>query len=125
MPSGEASARGRREIVLYFGLLMTTLGLADPLGVVHLPILFTLKDKLGLRPPSVAVFEAIIMLPVYLGFAFGHLRDSWRPRGWGDRGYFVLAAPVAACSYLWLAASSVGYAGMLVAVLLIMAASRG
>ena len=122
MGSGERIARERREIALYFGGLMLTQGLADPLGIVYLPVLYILKDTLGLRPTSVAAFEAITMLPVYFGFLFGFLRDRWRPFGWGDQGYLVLSAPIAIGGYLWLATNPVSYVGLLVAMLLIMVA---
>lgn len=117
-----AEARQRTRTALYFAALMTTLGLADPLGVVHLPILFTLKDDLGLRPPAVAAFEALMLLPVYFGLAFGLLRDRWQPGTWGDRGYFLLAAPVAIGAYLWLASRPIDYWTLLAAVLVIMVA---
>lgn len=118
----ETLPRQRHQIALYFGLLMLSLGLADPLGIVNLPVLYMLKDTLGLRPPAVALFEAIMLLPVCLGFLFGFLRDRWSLPGWGDRGYLMLAAPVAVCGYVWLATHPVSYAGLLVAALVIMVA---
>lgn len=119
MKPRERVARERREIALYFGFLMLTQGLADPLGIVYLPVLYTLKDTLELRPTSVAAFEAITLLPVYFGFLFGFLRDRWQPFGWGDRGYLFLSVPIAICGYLWLASNPVSYVGLLVAILLI------
>ena len=64
---------------------MLTLGLAEPTGLVSLPLLFWLKDGLGLTPQSVAVFEAVALAPLYFGFLFGFLRDRWRPLGRNDR----------------------------------------
>ena len=118
----EPPRRQRREIAVYFGALVVTLGIADPQGMIHLPILFALKDALGLRPTSVAVFDAVALLPVYCGVLFGFLRDRWQPFGLGDRGYLMLAPPLAMAGYLWLALHPVGYAGLLVAVLAIMVA---
>lgn len=112
----------RLQIALYFGTLMLTLGLADPLGIVNLPILFLLKDTLGRRPPTVAAFETIILTPVYFGLFFGFLRDRWRPFGLGDRGYLLLSAPVAVCAYIWLAIRPISFTSLLAAVLLIMVA---
>ncbi len=109
----------RREIGAYFGLLMLALGLADPLGIVNLPILYLLKDEFGLRPPAVAAFEAITLLPVYFGFLCGVLRDRWRPAGFGDRAYFLLSAPLAVTGYIWLAATPASYGVLLIGILLI------
>lgn len=104
---------------MYFGMLMLTLGLAEPTGLVSLPVLFWLKDGLGLGPQSVALFEAVILIPAYFGFAFGFMRDRWRPFGLGDRAYFWLVGPIAIACYAWLAGSEITWtrllAGMVVA----------
>jgi len=111
----------RRQIGVYFGLLMLSNGLGDPTGLVSLPVLFLLKDHLHLGPAAVAVFEAITLIPHYCSFLFGVLRDRWRPFGLGDRGYLMLAAPVAVGCYAWLAAGPVSYgrllAGMVAAMI--------
>ena len=96
---------------------MLTLGLAEPTGLVSLPLLFWLKDGLGLRPQSIAAFEAVALAPLYFGFVFGFIRDRWRPFGGGDRGYLLLGAPVAIASYCWLAASATSTTRLLVGVL--------
>ena len=118
---GERSTSGR-EIALYFGLLMLSLGLADPLGLVNLPILFLLKDRLGAGPPAVAAFQLIVLLPVYCGFLFGFLRDRWRPFGLGDRFYLLMAAPLAVSGYVFLATHRITYGTLLTLVFLIMLA---
>jgi hypothetical protein len=96
--------------------------LGDPSGLLALPLQFTLKDRLGLSPQSLALFEVITFIPVYLGFAFGFLRDRWRPFGLGDRGYLLMGGPLAIGCYLWLASSEPSYLPMLAAVFLAMAA---
>jgi hypothetical protein len=110
----------RGEVAAYFGLLLLTIGLADPQGLVHVRLLYTLKDELGTSPSALAVFDAITMLPVYCGIAFGILRDRWSPFRLGDTGYLLLAAPAAVFGYIWLAtAPRVSYAALLAVVLLI------
>ncbi|MGO9934594.1 MAG: MFS transporter [Steroidobacteraceae bacterium] len=113
---------GRNRLRPYFGLLLFSHGLGDPSGLVKLPILFLLKDHLHLGPQMVAVFEAITLLPHNVAFLFGLLRDWWRPFGRGDRGYLMLAAPVAALGYLFLAATTLSFGRLLAVVLVVMIA---
>ncbi len=112
----------RWRIGFYFVPLLLFNGLGDPTGLLSLPILFILKDRLHLAPYPVALFEAITLLPYYLAFLFGVLRDRWRPFGLGDRGYFILAAPVAITCYAWVAAHPLTYGELLGAMLIAMAA---
>lgn len=115
--------RGRAwHIGAYFAALSLTSGLGDPTGLISVPVLFVLKDQLLLGPHSVAVFEAIAMTPHYLAVAFGVLRDRWSPLGLGDRGYLLIAAPVAAASYLWASGGGGSYRVLLIAIVLAMIA---
>jgi Na+/melibiose symporter-like transporter len=107
---------------IYFATLTMTNALGDPSGLLSLPLQFTLKDRLGLSPHSLALFEVITFIPVYGGFAFGFLRDRWRPFGLGDRGYFLIGGPIAIGCYLWLASSELTYLPLLGAIFLAMAA---
>jgi len=91
-------------------------GLADPDGLVSLPVLFTLKEQLGQPPQAVAIFEAVVFVPACFSFAFGLLRDRWRPFGLGDRGYLVLVAPLAGACYGFLTTGPVSYTKLLVVV---------
>lgn len=102
---------------IYFAVLTLALGLAEPSGLLTLPILFLLKDELGLQPHGIAVFEAIVLVPVYFGFAFGFLRDRWRPFGRDDRSWFLLAVPVAMASYGWLAVGTLSWSRLIAAML--------
>ena len=106
----------------YFASLTMANALGDPSGLLSLPLQFTLKDRLGLSPHGLALFEVITFIPVYFGFAFGFLRDRWRPFGLGDRGYFLIGGPIAIACYLWLATSELTYLPLLGAVVLAMAA---
>ncbi len=93
----------RRRIATYFAVLLFFSHMGDPTGLTRIPLLFMLKDHLHAAPAAVAVFEAITQIPVYCAVLFGLARDLWSPLGHRDRGYFVLAAPVAIACYLWLA----------------------
>ena len=115
-----AGAPRSGEVAFYFGTLTLANALGDPTGLLSLPILFVLKDDIHLGPQALAMFEAVTFIPVYFGFLFGFLRDRWRPFGWGDRGYFLIAAPLAIGCYLWLAAGAVSYGALLGAMLLAM-----
>lgn len=117
-----ANRQGRRQIGLYFGLLAISAGLGHPGGLLRLPIQFWLKDNLNVGPQALAVFEAVLFAPVYVAFAFGFLRDHWRPFRSGDRGYLMVSALAAIGCYLWLAAGTVNYHRLLVGGLLAVAA---
>jgi MFS family permease len=118
VPSRSPSIQAQRQLGTYFGILMLTLGLAEPTGLVSLPLLFWLKDGLGLRPQSIAAFEAVALAPLYFGFVFGFIRDRWRPFGRGDRAYLLLGTPIAIASYCWLATSSTSPTRLLIGVLI-------
>ncbi|HEY6346587.1 MAG TPA: MFS transporter [Bryobacteraceae bacterium] len=103
----------RRQIATYFGALLFFSGVGDPTGLINIPVLFLLKDRLHATPQAIAVFEAVTLIPAYAAVLFGVLRDRWNPFGWRDRGYFILAAPAAIACYLWLAATPLRYANLL------------
>ena len=108
------------RIGLYFGLLALTGGLADPSGgLADLPLLFILKDHLHLGPQTVALFGAITLAPRHIGFVFGLCRDRWRPARLGDRAYFLFAAIIVVCCYLWLVAVPVSFFALLSATVII------
>jgi Na+/melibiose symporter-like transporter len=104
---------GRRQAAAYFGALLFFSGIGDPTGLISVPLLFILKDRLHAGPEAVAVFEAITLIPAYAAVLFGLLRDQWSPFGRRDRGYFALAAPAAVACYLWLAAVPLSYVKLL------------
>ncbi len=105
--------KGRLQVATYFGALLFFTGIGDPTGLISLPLLFILKDRLHAGPGAVAMFEAITYVPAYGAIIFGLLRDRWNPFGRRDRGYFALAAPAAIFCYLWLAATPLTYWGLL------------
>jgi len=114
--------RSRSQAAAYFSALLFFNGIGDPTGLVSVPILFILKDRLHAGPKGVALFEAITLIPAYAAVAFGLLRDRWNPFGWRDRGYLALAAPCAVVCYLWLAAVPLNYSTLLGGILAAMIA---
>jgi len=106
-----------RQLGAYFGLLLLTLGLAEPTGLVNLPLLFWLKDGLHMKPEAIAVFEAVALAPGYFVFVFGFMRDRWKPFGGSDRGYFILTAPLAIAVYCLLPATNMSWSLLLVGML--------
>jgi len=87
--------RVTRFVGLYCLILLTLYNLAAA-GLIALPVQIILKNQLHLPPTQVSVFTFLTHWPYIIGFAFGFLRDRWRPFGKGDTGYFV-GVPVAMC----------------------------
>ena len=110
------------EVLCYFAILNLAVGLGSPLGVASIPINYFLKDSLHLSPVRLAVFLAIISVPVCFGFVFGFMRDRWRSARWGDRQYLLVCAILAAVMYLWIASSTIGYLKLMSLVLVVVAA---
>ena len=110
----------RIRIILYLGGLIMLLGLGMPYqGMIDLPISFFLKNKLHLASHDVANFRLIAAIPLYLGFVFGFVRDTWNPFGRGDRGFMILFGGLAAALYALFAFIPVTYFTLLAAVLLL------
>ena len=108
----------QRQLGLYFGVLLLTVGLAEPTGLVSLPLLFWLKNGLHLAPHTIALFDAVALMPMYMGFAFGFLRDRWRPFGRDDRGFLIIAAPIAIAAYCWIAGNPASWTRLLAGVII-------
>ena len=99
----------RWEVLGYFAVLNIAVGLGSPAGIAAIPISYYLKDSLHLSPVRLAVFQAIVTIPVCAGFMFGFIRDRWRSARWGDRQYLLVCALAAAGMYVWLATSTIDY----------------
>src|SRR5258708_25482884 len=97
------------EVIGYFGVLNMAVGVGSPLGIAAIPINYFLKDNLHLSPLRLAVFLAIVSIPVCLGFVFGFIRDRWRSPQWGDRQYLLVGGLAAAGVYAWVATSTIEY----------------
>src|ERR1700689_166669 len=117
-PAGETPAM-QLEVLAYFAILNVAIGLGSPLGIASIPITYFLKDTLHLTPVRLAIFLAIVSIPVCAGFAFGFIRDRWRNARWGDRQYLFACAVIAAGGYLWLATSTIDYYKLLSLVLIV------
>jgi MFS family permease len=120
-PGGDAPAM-QFEVLSYFAILNIAIGLGSPLGIAAIPLSYFLKDSLHLSPVRLAVFLAIVSIPVCAGFAFGFIRDRWRNARWGDRQYLFACAAVATAGYVWLAASPIDYYKLLLLVVIIVTA---
>lgn len=113
------SSRQHFLIALYFSLLFVGVGMHSPSGLYSLPILFYFKNKLHLSSQLVASFGLITAIPLYLSFAMGLLRDTWKPRVMGDRGYLLLGGLGLTLTYLALALIPPTWTGLLVGSLVI------
>jgi hypothetical protein len=96
-----ATSAGRhRQIGYYFAALTVISALADPEGLITLPVLFTLKEHLGQSPEAIAILQAVIFIPACLGFAFGLLRDRWLGAWLYEHGRFITALVIDAMATL-------------------------
>ncbi len=90
----------RTRLLVYGGLMLTLVQFAVPYeGLIGLPVVFFLKNKLGLSAHGVATFNLIASIPLFVGFLFGFLRDTWSPLRRGDRGYVVIFGVLSVASY--------------------------
>ena len=111
----------RWEVMFYFAILNIVMGLGSPLGIAAIPITYFLKDTLHLSPLRLAIFLALVSIPVCAGFLFGFVRDRWRSPKWGDRQYLFVCALIAGAGYFWLASSTIDYYKLLSIILVIIA----
>ena len=113
----------RGKLLGYSGLLMLLVSFAAPNGgLIAIPVLFFLKNKLHLQAHEMAMFNLWTGIPLYLGFAFGLLRDRWSPFGAGDRGHLILFGLLTAAGYGVIAFLNPTYALLLIGILLVTAA---
>src|SRR5215475_12710621 len=93
-----AAERGR--LLSYAGLLMLLAMMAAPYGgLMSIPLLFYLKNRLHLAAHELAIFNLWTSIPLYAAFLFGLVRDRWSPFGLGDRGHLVLFGGLTAAAY--------------------------
>ncbi len=115
LPAGE-----RLKLLLAAGFVLLLLEFAAPsAGLIGLPILFFLKNRLHLDVQAVAGFNFWASFPLYGSFAFGFLRDRWNPFGTGDRGYLIGFGLITAALFAGLAFIQPTYVTMLAGVLLV------
>ncbi len=93
-------ASERLKLLFAIGLLLLLLNLGAPGGgLIGIPVLFFLKNRLHLHAHQFAQFNLLVGIPLYLSFVFGFLRDRWSPFGAGDRGHLALFGAVSAAIY--------------------------
>ncbi len=114
------SSRQTLQIVNYVFLLLLLYNIAVT-GIGGIAGQFILKETLRLTPQQLATFSFLSDIPNFIGFAFGFLRDRWRPFHQGDRGYFFLLPPLLAGANFLLAFGPFTYGRLLAAYLLIAA----
>ena len=105
------SPRVTRLVGFYCLVLLTLYNFASA-GLIVVPVQFILKNQLHLGATQVSFFSFLTDGPFFVGFAFGFLRDRWRPFGKGDTGYFLFVPLLMGLVYLVL-----GYAPHTYAVL--------
>jgi predicted MFS family arabinose efflux permease len=117
--SRRAEPSDERAILVYFSVLLLTIGLGAPTGIVAIPVGYLLKDRLHLLPFQFALFGAIAATPAYLSAVLGYIRDRFRPRRMGDRGYLLGGALLAVAAYLYVGTiHAITYANLLFATLI-------
>jgi hypothetical protein len=116
--STRLSPLARHKILFYVAILVILLAFGSPSGgLIDIPISFLLKNKLNLQAHDVAEFRLVASLPLYVSFAFGFIRDTWRPFGMRDRGFMLLFGSTSAALYVVFALTSVSYLTLLLAVI--------
>ena len=95
-PSAPAPAN-LPALLLTAGFALLLLEFALPAnGLIGLPILFFLKNRLHLTAQEIATFNLWASIPLYLSFIFGFIRDRWSPMGTGDRRHLITFGVIAA-----------------------------
>jgi MFS family permease len=121
--TGQPTPGGERGRLLgHAGLLMLLAMMAAPYGgLMSIPLLFFLKNRLHLAAHDLALFNLWTSIPLYAGFLFGLLRDRWSPFGLGDRGHLILFGGLTAAGYAALAFAPPTYASLLIGLVLVTA----
>jgi MFS family permease len=131
--AGALTGAQRLRLMVYGGVLLVLVQFALPYeGLIGLPVVFFLKNKLGLSAHGVAIFNLIASIPLFVAFVFGFVRDVWNPFGRADRGYMLIFGPLTAAAFGLMMAVRPTYgallAGVLVATIgiqLVFSAARG
>lgn len=113
------------QVFLYFGTLTFLLGIVNPVNYfTDISTSFMLKNQLHATTAQVLTFRLWTLLPVYLAFIFGLLRDRWNPFGLRDRGLFLLFGPVTGVVFFWLAVQKVSFVSIYAGVILVVLSTR-
>lgn len=110
----------RLRLLAYAGVPILILNFAAPyVGVLNLPIIFFLKNRLHLSAHETAQFNLIVAIPLFAGFVFGFIRDRWSPFAAGDRGHLVVFGLASAAVYAAMAFAPPTYAMLLGGVFIV------
>lgn len=110
----------RLQVLGYCAVLLLLMNLAAPYsGLIGIPVVFFLKNRLHLGANQLAQFNLWVGIPLYVSFVFGFLRDRWSPFGYGDRGHLVLFGTISAAIYGVVAFVSPTYALLLAGLLVV------
>ena len=110
----------RLRLLAYAGVPILILNFAAPYaGVLSLPIVFFLKNRLHLSAHETAQFNLIVAIPLFAGFVLGFIRDRWSPFAAGDRGHLVVFGLASAAVYAAMAFAPPTYAMLLIGVFLV------
>ena len=114
----EAKPRSRtRPLYLYFSLLALLVNVTSPQWLLDIPTSYMLKNLLHATASQVSWFRLITGVPLYAGFIFGLVRDSWNPLGWRDPGYFRIFVPLTMIALAGGAFSRTTYTGLVLGML--------
>jgi Na+/melibiose symporter-like transporter len=115
LPAGE-----RLRLLVQAGAILLLLSLASPAGgLIGIPVVFFLKNRLHLSANATAQFNLWVSIPLYLSFAFGLLRDRWSPFGAGDKGHLILFGAASAVLFGAIAFLEPTYAVLMIGLLLV------
>jgi len=107
-------ARQRLFLLTASGVPILLFTLATPYqGLIALPMVFFLKNRLHLDASGTARFAFLLCIPLFVGFVFGFIRDRWSPWRKGDKGHLILFGFAAAAAYAVMAFSPPTYALLL------------
>ena len=110
----------RLRLLAYAGVPILIINFAAPyVGVLNLPIVFFLKNRLHLSAHETAQFNLVVAIPLFAGFVFGFIRDRWSPFAAGDRGHLVVFGLASAAVYAAMAFAPPTYAMLLGGVFLV------
>jgi hypothetical protein len=116
--AGADGSSSTRQLLLYFGLMSLLVNMVNPGFLLDIPTSYMLKNILHASASQISGFRLLTGVPLYLGFAFGMVRDLWNPVGQRDRGYFRIFVPLMICVLAWMALSRTTYLGLLIGMLL-------
>ncbi len=120
-----AETSNANQVFLYFTPLTLLVYLVLPHGyLLDIATSYMLKNQLHATAMQVTLFRLLVTVPVYLSVMFGLARDLWNPFGLRDRGFFLIFAPLTAVIFLWMAASTLSYAGLFIGTVLVMVSFR-